>query len=555
VTEQHPTKGNTTNISKIDLVINNVEVNKDDLIIKSEGLSSSFNQLNATFNNNKLQLINTSGEASINSTESYLSTSDQLLAQFDKINIANIVISKNDFLTISFEKLNILNSQISKNISVNKLNPAMTGFSDFEINQLTLKEQSLSIDKLTLSGLYANILLDKGGALKNLVSISNNDATNTSANISDNTDNEKSHNTPANLSNKEDSSDDLKIAINEIQLVNTQTIQIVDESITPQYKREFYIDHFSLKNLNSNLPAQQSPFKFNARSDKYSKINFSGHVKPFTPLLNLKIKGSLTEISLPPASGYITDSLGFGFESGELDMQLDSDIVDAVISGSSLIQIRGVALANADNNQQNIIEEQTSMPLNVALGMLKDDNDNIELDIPLYGDIESPLFGFSSFIGLVTKKAIQTAASDYLIKTFIPYANIVILTMSATDYLMTLKFEDLPYKNGQVEISDEQSQFMNQFVALMKDKKDAQVKVCAISALSDLSAINFIATSNELILIESEKAEALKTLSISRMSAFKDYVIKQDIKSSRILLCSPKVNLTPNAQPTISISA
>ena len=309
-----------------------------------------------------------------------------------------------------------------------------------------------------------------------------------------------------------------------------------------------------MTDLDSSKPDSESPFVLKGRSDKYTKIDFSGFVKPFTEKLNLKLKGALTEVSLPPASIYIRDALTFDFESGELDTHIDLEINDAIIGGSTLIKIRGMALASAENNEQNMIQEQTSLPLNVALGMLKDSNDNVELDIPMYGDIASPVFGISSFIGLITQKAVQSAATDYLMTTFVPYANIVSLTLSAADFIMKLRFEDLPYENGQTEISESQMEYMNQFVALMKDKKDAQVKVCAIATASELTGLGYSSVSADDEKLKSEQVTKLKELSKQRMIRFKEFVVEQSIESKRILLCSPKIDLKLEINPTIKIS-
>ncbi|MFT6268032.1 MAG: hypothetical protein ACJAVV_000837 [Alphaproteobacteria bacterium] len=45
------------------------------------------------------------------------------------------------------------------------------------------------------------------------------------------------------------------------------------------------------------------------------------------------------------------------------------------------------------------------MPLNIALGLLKDDSGNIDLDLLMRGNVAQPSFGVESFVTLIIKKA------------------------------------------------------------------------------------------------------------------------------------------------------
>ena len=336
-------------------------------------------------------------------------------------------------------------------------------------------------------------------------------------------------------------------SVREFAFLDNKTLSFVDDSISPGYQRDLFLSEVSVKNIDSDIPQQESQFVIKGISDQYSKIDISGFIKPFTNKVNLSIAGSLSEISLPPASSYVQQTLGFEFESGALDTNLNIQIVDSKIKGNTKISIRGLALASAENYDQSAIQEQTAMPLNVALGMLKDDNDNVELDIPMLGDIDSPTFGMGSFFALITKKAIQSAAKSYLIKTFIPYAEIVSLTISAGDFILKTRFEDLLYEPAQIEFSDSQMTYMNQFVALMKDKENTQVKVCAIASINDLQEKQIDAN-------EQDKTSLLKSLAKARMDYFKEWAVEQTIDSSRLLLCAPKIDLNKDSQPKVVIS-
>lgn len=339
-----------------------------------------------------------------------------------------------------------------------------------------------------------------------------------------------------------------RIKINQVKLINAKEIKLVDESISPNYRKSVSLEKLILSNIDSDQPNQNSPFELLGKSDEYTQFSFSGMAKPFSDKTNLELKGKLTEFPLAPASSYVQKALGFEFETGELDTELDIKIVDSKISGNTNVKIRGFNLAAAENYDQDSIKEQTAMPLNMALGMLKDSDDNLELDIPMSGNTDSPSFGASSFFTLVTQKAIKSAATSYLMKTFVPYANVVSLTISAGEFVLKTRFEDLEYQPMQTVIDDNQTVYMEQFISLMKDKEKTQVKVCAVATNSDY------VSSGKQAVDEQSKTEFLKILSIERMNLFKAYVVEKGIESSRVLLCAPKVDISEQSTPHIAIS-
>jgi len=245
----------------------------------------------------------------------------------------------------------------------------------------------------------------------------------------------------------------------------------------------------------------------------------------------------------------LKDSLELAIKSGQLNTALDVTLTGEEIDGDINIVIKGLETSVAENYQTGTIKDKSALPLNAALGMLMDSKGDLELDVPLSGSTSDPEFGISSIITLITKKAVMSATESYLMQTFVPYANIVSVAMTAGDYLLKVRFEDLPYKEKQITPDEQQQSYIDQFIALMKDKSDTQVKICAISTPADIGL--------ELGKEVTDKAalELLRTLGGKRENAFKELVIKQGgIESSRLLLCTPQIDTSKGALPRLSIA-
>jgi hypothetical protein len=143
----------------------------------------------------------------------------------------------------------------------------------------------------------------------------------------------------------------------------------------------------------------------------------------------------------------------------------------------------------------------------------------------------------------------MSAAKEYLLTTFVPYANVVNVAMSAGDYLLKVRFNDLAFPIKETQLSDQHTEFLTQFSALMKDKPDTQLTLCAIATPQDI---------NKPMGIEiTDKAEIkqLAEMSEKRLDNFKEYMVKQEgVSSSRLLLCSPKIDSSVDAKPRITFT-
>ncbi len=337
------------------------------------------------------------------------------------------------------------------------------------------------------------------------------------------------------------------IRMTKLALSGENSVHFRDESVTPVYQRVLFIEDFALNTIDNRNEAL-SPFHLVGKSNDYAKINLKGGVAPFTAQTNLTVAGEVNEVSLPSISPYIRDPLGFVFKSGQLDTRIDIKIVQSDIKGDLVLRMRGIDMSSSAV-QSNSLAAQSAVPLNVALGMLKDGKGNIKLKVPLKGSVNDPSFGLNSFLVLVTKKAIASQAKSYLMQTFVPYASVVSVAITAGKFALKLRFDDLHYVPEQIDVSDKQQQYLGEFIQLMKDKSDAQVKVCGVATPADAS------DQKDSELSAEEKSEALRAIAAQRAEAFKEYVVKEgELASSRILLCQPQVDYSKDAAPRVSIS-
>lgn len=343
--------------------------------------------------------------------------------------------------------------------------------------------------------------------------------------------------------------DKYPMSIDEITLVGESHINIFDESVDPIYHRNFDVETLTVGPLDNQQVDLMTHLKLKGSSNNFSYFDFDADMKLYAEQPYYKLSGLFKEVNLPELSSYLKDVLQYEFNNGQLDVELDVEIDNTDIDGNTNIFLRNVELAAADNHEGSAVEDSGAIPFNLALGMLKDGDGNVNLDVPLKGSTDSPDFSLQGFVVLLMKKATMSAAKEYLITTFVPYANVVKVGLSASDYLLKVSFNDLPYDVANSHYNEDAEAFISQFSAFMQDKEDVTIKVCAFAVPSDIG-VNKV--DGEL---SKRQLGSLKELSIERMQKFKRHMVSEkNIASSRLLLCTPKVDTAEDAVPRLTFA-
>jgi hypothetical protein len=430
-----------------------------------------------------------------------------------------------------------------------KLPPVMQ-LKQLTLNNLHIHEKSIDINSIIFDTLNGEIIIKENKDIANLIVLAEkpNDESSVQPTI---TEEVAAVETELKLEEAQAERDGFVFSFKELRFINDSSFAFTDFSVDPIYQRTLFLDTLdvgALSNRKENKQ-EQTPYTLVGRSNKYANFNLSGYVQPFSDIATYHLKGDFKEFSLPAISSYLKASTGIEVKTGQLNTALDLTLTDDEVDGNIVILLQALETALVDSEEAGNLIDQGALPLNMAMGMLKDGDGNVELDVPLSGSISDPNFGLSSIVTLITKKAIMSATQDYLMTTFVPYANIVSIAITAGEFALKLRFDDLEYQVKQVEPDDHQSAYLNDFIALMQDKEDTRVTICAISTPADIGLKAGISVE--------KKSDIKKLLDIGekREHAFKDHLIEQGkIDSSRILFCKPQIDSDIGAIPRIGIS-
>jgi hypothetical protein len=426
----------------------------------------------------------------------------------------------------------------------------MLSFGQLIISDLTFLEQQLLIDKVQIADLNADLQVNGDKTIRSLVdtsalSTSPSEEAGEAEQVAQSDIPTPNIDLPPDITT-ENAPPPMVIALNTFELLNTGVVKIKDESVKPPFEQQLTIQTLSAGPFDTREPNAQSPFKLVVIDDNYLKVDANGFISPFAKQLNAKLLAKVAELNLPSVSPYVKGGLGFEMKTGQLDVTVEMSIIDDEIDGKTNLFLRGIEMSGADDVEKGAIKEGKAMPLNLALGLLKDGDGNIDLDVPISGNVASPSFGIESFVTLIVKKAAMSQAKNYLMNTFVPYASVVSVALSGAEYLLKIKFEPLTFDPTQSALKEENTEFLSQLAQLMIDNEELQIKTCPLVTLADLS----LATKQ--VLDTAQKAQ-LKLLGDERQSNLKRSLVEQGIASNRVLYCAPELDSKAKAVPRIEL--
>lgn len=515
----------------------NVDLGKDDIHLLIGEQEINIDGLSVVLEKDKTPKVRGDGSIIIYDVTLYHKDKEMILAAIKQLTLGSMTLLNDEqgVQRVTVGKIDLVDSFFSDNKA--DTIPALAKFNLLTIQDVDLSQYGIELGDISLVGLVANAELDENKKLKNLLTISsinNDDAALDESTVATTTD-VQTDDVQSNEAVKAKS--DFYIKLNSFSLANTADLFFIDRSVNPVYRQSIAINKLMAGPFDTENPNQESVITLAGTSDRHAKFSFVTTAQPFLEKPSYKVVGNFKEFSLPALSSYIKQAIQYEIESGQLDLDVDVQLVGTAVDGEVQVMLRGIELASVDDFEVSSINDQISVPLNMALGMLKDSDGNVELSLPITGDTRSPNFGLSGFVTLLAKRATMLGARDYLVTTFVPYAQVVNIVVLAGSYALKVRINDLPYNPGDVDLQPEQQAFLQQFSALLKDSDDTHVKLCAIATAKDIGKE---AGSD---LSSPEDRVRLNEISSQRVNIFKDYMIEEEnIPSARLLLCTPQID-------------
>lgn len=538
---------NLTSVDINDLMLNidQLHVEQNNIAVDIKSHQMQVNNINILLPANAPVSVDAKLNVNLDGVSAISTENKAILAEIASVLVNNIDLKfKQNIAKVNVDSFIVSQSQLSKNVDQNM--PALAAFKTLSVNNIEYSPELIAIDNITLSGFVANALLNKDKQLSTLVTLTpNSDSENKDVEIVSITDDNEITKPEVTMA-KAGAAIKQIFRLEKFTLLDDAQVDFKDSSVTPHYERNVNITHLLLSNIDTGKPEQEVALDMHGKTDKYASFDIKGRGLPFAEQQKFTLNAVVKELSLPGISSYIKQALKYEIESGQLDLNVNAGLTGNEINGDVDLLLRGVEFTAADDNERSLIKDQFSVPFNVAIGMLKDSDGNVELSLPLKGDTSSPSFGLSGLLTLLIKQATMSAAKDYLITTFVPYASVMKVAMAAGEFALKLRINDLIYPATEIKLNPEQLEFSRQMSVMLADRGNINVKLCAVATASDLGLEDASQAH------QADNIDRLRQISQQRVELFKAHLVEQlKVPSARLLFCTPQIDTSKGAKPRI----
>lgn len=153
----------------------------------------------------------------------------------------------------------------------------------------------------------------------------------------------------------------------------------------------------------SGRPGSRGELKLDGKVDRYAPVTIAGTMEFLAATHYADVKMSFKNMELTGLSPYSGKFAGYRIDKGKLSIDLGYHIVDRKLEATHHVVVNQLQLGDRVDSP-----DATSLPVKLAIALLKDKDGVIDLDLPVNGSLDDPQFKLGPIIwkvvvNLITK--------------------------------------------------------------------------------------------------------------------------------------------------------
>jgi hypothetical protein len=172
--------------------------------------------------------------------------------------------------------------------------------------------------------------------------------------------------------------------------------------------------------------AEPSTVTLEGKVDEFGLVRISGFVTPLDTSRRTDLKVAFQNVEMPKFSAYTIPFAGREIDNGRLDLDLGYRVTDSELVGENRIVLRDLELGDKVEHPGAM-----SLPLGLAVALLKDADGKIDIDLPVRGNVDDPEFRY----GGVVLKALGTLIVKIVASPFALLGNLLGVEASELEFI------------------------------------------------------------------------------------------------------------------------
>ncbi|MDF3864400.1 DUF748 domain-containing protein [Pseudomonas denitrificans (nom. rej.)] len=168
--------------------------------------------------------------------------------------------------------------------------------------------------------------------------------------------------------------------------INNGSANFADLTLRPDFATAIQQLAGEIGTIDNRNPAPAS-VDVKGKVDKYAPVTIKGSLNPFSPLEKLDIATSFKRVELTTLTPYSGKFAGYRIRKGRLNLDLHYQITQGKLKADNKVLVEHLQLGEKVDSPDAV-----DLPVKLAIALLKDANGNIDIQLPVEGDLNNPQF-------------------------------------------------------------------------------------------------------------------------------------------------------------------
>ncbi|MFJ2366395.1 DUF748 domain-containing protein [Pseudomonas sp. NPDC087697] len=186
--------------------------------------------------------------------------------------------------------------------------------------------------------------------------------------------------------------------------INDGSANFADFSLTPNFATAIQQLNGQIGTIDSRQ-VKPAAVDIKGKVDRYAPVTIKGSVTPFDPMASLDIATSFKRVELTTLTPYSGKFAGYRIRKGRLNLDLHYQITKGQLKAENKVVVEQLQLGEKVDSPDAV-----SLPLKLAIALLKDSDGKISIELPITGDLNNPQFSVMPIIWQTLRNLIVRAA-------------------------------------------------------------------------------------------------------------------------------------------------
>lgn len=317
----------------------------------------------------------------------------------------------------------------------------------------------------------------------------------------------------------------LPVTLGRLRLEDAQ-VNFTDRFIRPSY----HMDIQKLSGVVQGVAPDDNAIarvELQGQVDDSARLTVNGQFNPYRHERYADIRARLQGLELTHLSAYAVRHTGYGIEKGKLSAHINYQIQQGKLQGDNHVFLDQLTFSDTLLNP-----EAGTLPVRLAVAILKNSEGQIDLNVPVSGSLNDPQFSVKEVVYQAVFNVLRKAVTA-------PFSFLSSLFAHDHQELSWMEFA-----SGSSELTSLSRQRLSQLGKLLRERPGLRLDVQGrVDPVLDVASLSTVKAGSKTEAVETpEMGEALLALGHARAEAVMRWLKDQEhIDPARVFLLLPKV--------------